>query len=307
MQPCAAPRKRLPQLTFQGPLRASNAAGRARRLLLICCSAAGRTSPASTQGRRRGCCAARAHLAVVDSRAARLPGTSRRGQIPAASSCSNAILIRARGDGGLAALQGQRLQRPIVDLGDEDPLYTRNISNGPPDRRRVSLRWLAGSVLTGIFSVGARRRRAAGGDRPRRIYRGAPGARPRQRLWRRRRRREGRPLPPGAGEQGLAPRHPDLHGDARERPQHRARAPLRACPHASLAAPVAPEDIASRIPRLPGRRHLHRRRGGPADGGHLGEQFHLRRGGRRRGRDQDRRTSRCPAPIYDESAAAGSR
>lgn len=53
----------------------------------------------------------------------------------------------------MAALQGQRLQRPIVDLGDEDPLYTRNISNGPPDRRRVSLRWLAGSVLTGIFSA----------------------------------------------------------------------------------------------------------------------------------------------------------
>ena len=41
----------------------------------------------------------------------------------------------------------------MVDLGDEDPLYTRNISNGPPDRRRVSIRWLAGSVLTGLFSA----------------------------------------------------------------------------------------------------------------------------------------------------------
>ncbi len=50
-------------------------------------------------------------------------------------------------------LQRQRLQRPLVDLGDEDPLYTRNITNGPPDRRRVSLRWLAGSVLTGLFSA----------------------------------------------------------------------------------------------------------------------------------------------------------
>ncbi len=50
-------------------------------------------------------------------------------------------------------LQRQRLQRPLVDLGDEDPLYTRNIANGPPDRRRVSLRWLAGSVLTGLFSA----------------------------------------------------------------------------------------------------------------------------------------------------------
>jgi murein DD-endopeptidase MepM/ murein hydrolase activator NlpD len=55
--------------------------------------------------------------------------------------------------GGLAALNGQRRNRPIVDLGDEDPLYTRNIASGPPDRRRVSLRWLAGSVLTGIFSA----------------------------------------------------------------------------------------------------------------------------------------------------------
>ncbi len=50
--------------------------------------------------------------------------------------------------------QRHRVQLPAVDLGDEDPLYTRNVTNGPPDRRRVSLRWLAGSVLTGIFSVG---------------------------------------------------------------------------------------------------------------------------------------------------------
>ncbi len=50
-------------------------------------------------------------------------------------------------------LQRQRVPRPLVDLGDEDPLYTRNITNGPPDRRRVSLRWLAGSVLTGLFSA----------------------------------------------------------------------------------------------------------------------------------------------------------
>ena len=41
----------------------------------------------------------------------------------------------------------------MIDLGDEDPLYTRNISNGPPDRRRVSLRWFAAAVLTGVFSV----------------------------------------------------------------------------------------------------------------------------------------------------------
>jgi murein DD-endopeptidase MepM/ murein hydrolase activator NlpD len=53
----------------------------------------------------------------------------------------------------LTAPQGQRFDRPIVDLGDEDPLYTRNLTNGPPDRRRVSLRWLAGSVLTGVLSV----------------------------------------------------------------------------------------------------------------------------------------------------------
>jgi murein DD-endopeptidase MepM/ murein hydrolase activator NlpD len=58
------------------------------------------------------------------------------------------------GTGVLADIQRQRPQRPLVDLGDEDPLYTRNITNGPPDRRRVSLRWLAGSVLTGLFSAG---------------------------------------------------------------------------------------------------------------------------------------------------------
>src|SRR3712207_212488 len=63
-------------------------------------------------------------------------------------------LLRGSGGPGLASLPRQRLNQPIVDLGDEDPLYTRNIANGPPDRRRVSLRWLAGSVLTGIFSFG---------------------------------------------------------------------------------------------------------------------------------------------------------
>lgn len=54
----------------------------------------------------------------------------------------------------MSPLQRRRVNQAAIDLGDEDPLYTRNISNGPPDRRRVSLRWLAGSVLTGIFSFG---------------------------------------------------------------------------------------------------------------------------------------------------------
>jgi hypothetical protein len=54
----------------------------------------------------------------------------------------------------LASLPRQRGAKPVIDLGDEDPLYTRNVAKGPPDRRRVSLRWLCGSVLTGIFSAG---------------------------------------------------------------------------------------------------------------------------------------------------------
>ena len=53
---------------------------------------------------------------------------------------------------GLASPQKHRGHLLSIDLGDEDPLYTRNLGSGPPDRRRVSLRWLAGSVLTGIFS-----------------------------------------------------------------------------------------------------------------------------------------------------------
>lgn len=40
-----------------------------------------------------------------------------------------------------------------VDLGDDAPLYIKNIQNGPPDRRRVSMRWLLGAVLTGIFAA----------------------------------------------------------------------------------------------------------------------------------------------------------
>ena len=64
--------------------------------------------------------------------------------------------IRPRGsdgNGSLALSHRKRAAYPAVDLGDEDPLYIRHVNKGPPDRRRVSLRWLAGSVLTGIFST----------------------------------------------------------------------------------------------------------------------------------------------------------
>ena len=54
---------------------------------------------------------------------------------------------------GVNDISDQRGQRPQIDLGEEDPLYIRTMQAGPPDRRRVSLRWLAGSVLTGIFSA----------------------------------------------------------------------------------------------------------------------------------------------------------
>ncbi|WP_026381941.1 M23 family metallopeptidase [Afifella pfennigii] len=42
--------------------------------------------------------------------------------------------------------------RPAIDLGDEDPLYLLSLKRRP-DRRRLSLRWLGGAVLTGIFSL----------------------------------------------------------------------------------------------------------------------------------------------------------
>jgi murein DD-endopeptidase MepM/ murein hydrolase activator NlpD len=54
----------------------------------------------------------------------------------------------------LGAFQRHRIHQPVIDLGDEDPLFTRNIANGAPDRRRISLRWLTGSVLTGLLSAG---------------------------------------------------------------------------------------------------------------------------------------------------------
>ncbi|MDQ0325950.1 murein DD-endopeptidase MepM/ murein hydrolase activator NlpD [Rhodopseudomonas julia] len=45
-------------------------------------------------------------------------------------------------------------QRPVpsVDLGDDEPLYHLSLKRRP-DRRRLSLRWLGGSVVTAIFSV----------------------------------------------------------------------------------------------------------------------------------------------------------
>jgi murein DD-endopeptidase MepM/ murein hydrolase activator NlpD len=45
-----------------------------------------------------------------------------------------------------------RAGQPRVDLGDDEPLYIANIQNGPPDRRRVSIRWFAGAILTGVFA-----------------------------------------------------------------------------------------------------------------------------------------------------------
>lgn len=64
-------------------------------------------------------------------------------------------------------LPAHRTPLPQIDLGDEDPLYIRNVQSGPPDRRRVSLRWLAGSVLTGLCSaalVGGSLQAAVGPD-----------------------------------------------------------------------------------------------------------------------------------------------
>ena len=39
-----------------------------------------------------------------------------------------------------------------IDLGDEPPLLTGENRHGPPDRKRVNFRWLAGTVLTGVTS-----------------------------------------------------------------------------------------------------------------------------------------------------------
>ncbi len=41
-----------------------------------------------------------------------------------------------------------------VDLGDDPPLVTGDNRSGPPDRRRVSMRWLAGTVLATLASTG---------------------------------------------------------------------------------------------------------------------------------------------------------
>ncbi|MBK5948682.1 M23 family metallopeptidase [Rhodobium orientis] len=40
-----------------------------------------------------------------------------------------------------------------VDLGDEPPILVGDDRNMPPDHRRVSLRWLTGTVLTGMTSM----------------------------------------------------------------------------------------------------------------------------------------------------------
>ena len=87
----------------------------------------------------------------IDSRPATLARRGSRSRQNCTAKCRE--LLRRRGP-GLPPLQRRRALRPAIDLGDDDPLYTRNIAKGPPDRRRVSLRWLLGSVLTAIFSFG---------------------------------------------------------------------------------------------------------------------------------------------------------
>ncbi|WP_205470564.1 hypothetical protein [Breoghania sp. L-A4] len=42
---------------------------------------------------------------------------------------------------------------PPIDLGDEPPLVTFDARSGPPTRREISLRWLIGTVLTGVTSM----------------------------------------------------------------------------------------------------------------------------------------------------------
>ena len=196
---------------------------------------------------------------AIDSAAARLPATRHEAVKFARPLRGRAASRAENGDRGLASLQRQRVQQPAVDLGDEDPLYTRNLANGPPDRRRVSLRWLAGSVLTGIFSVGlvgGALQAAIGLDE---YLDRAPGARPRHRVRRRRRVADKgdrfRPVPESEGD---APRHPDLHRHARGRPRHRARAPVRACAHQPRRAGRGGGRGAR--PRLQAARHLRRRR-----------------------------------------------
>ena len=163
-------------------------------------------------------------------------------------------------------LQRQRLQRPLVDLGDEDPLYTRNITNGPPDRRRVSLRWLAGSVLTGLFSaalVGGALQAAIGLDeyavvRPAFAHGFAGDTEVAEKGDR------FRPVP-----ESKVSRHViQISTVTRENDKNIVRVRPFAHVHTTLAAPVDAR-YRCKSASVPGRRHLHRRRRDAADGGDL--------------------------------------
>ncbi|MYZ50559.1 hypothetical protein, partial [Propylenella binzhouense] len=54
----------------------------------------------------------------------------------------------------MIASNAHHIRRPAIDLGDEDPIYLQSVKQAPPDRRRLSLRWLAASVLTGAAALG---------------------------------------------------------------------------------------------------------------------------------------------------------
>ncbi|WP_321501274.1 M23 family metallopeptidase [Breoghania sp.] len=48
---------------------------------------------------------------------------------------------------------GNNPTQATIDLGNEPPLVAYEDRNGPPTRREVSLRWLTGTVLTGLTSI----------------------------------------------------------------------------------------------------------------------------------------------------------
>lgn len=69
------------------------------------------------------------------------------------ASCHSRLPFNHRNCVPVTPVRPPRPQLLQIDLGNEEPLYIKSIRQGPPDRRRVSLRWLCGSVLTAVFST----------------------------------------------------------------------------------------------------------------------------------------------------------
>ena len=168
--------------------------------------------------------------------------------LPTASGASLVAASHLRSEAqGTASLDQTRSRGAIrsrqadaIELGNEPPLSVDGGSSGFVDRRRVSVQWFAGTILTALMrrcSHGRRRFHVARRRSQFRVVARTGRSRAARRARRRRRKRRAQKRPPAdRGRADIrAPGNPRLHHQPCRQPRGRARAPVRAHRRQSVA------------------------------------------------------------------------